>query len=153
MTKPQIASRVSEDLDEALDEFADEKGISKAESIRRLLESGLKHEEQQPRFEQLEEQLMSDGGVASKSELTRLRDQLKTQQRAQNRQQQAEMWQNLGLGSGILYLAGLTFFDVRISVVLIFGAIISLVILYSVYRLSEFIDINEKSDTETHGDA
>lgn len=153
MTKPQIASRVSEDLDEALDEFADEKGISKAESIRRLLESGLKHEEQQPRFEQLEEQLMADGGVASKSELTRLRDQLKTQQRAQNRQQQAEMWQNLGLGSGILYLAGLTFFDVRISVVLIFGAIISLVILYSVYRLSEFIDINEKSDTETHGDA
>jgi antitoxin component of RelBE/YafQ-DinJ toxin-antitoxin module len=142
MAKPTVSARVEEGTYEDFEEFVEENGMSKAEALRLLLRDGLEANEQdiEKELREIRDKIpRTDGGrAASAREVQRLQEQ-------QNRQQRASMWQNVGLGSGILYLAGLTFFSPPTSAVLIFGVLISVVILYSVYRLSEFIDINGTS--------
>ena len=41
MARTQIATRVTDDLRDEIDEFADENNLTKAEAMRRLLSSGL----------------------------------------------------------------------------------------------------------------
>lgn len=153
MAKPTISGRVEEGLHQDFEEFVEKNNISKAEGLRLLLRDGLKSNQQdiEQELRDIRDKIPdADGGkVASARELNRLNKEHKREiirlQKQQNREQKAAMWQNVGLGSGILYLAGLTFFTPPASVVAIFGALISVVILYSVYRLSEFINLNSTS--------
>jgi len=149
MAKPQVSARLDEGLHDDFEEFVDKNGLTKAEALRMLVRDGLEANEQDisEELRNIRDRIpRTDGGkAASAREVERL-------QKQQNRQQKAEVFQNLGLGSGIMYLAGLTFFDVPSSVVVIFGALIASVILYSVYRMSEFIDINGGTENATATD-
>jgi len=149
--KPQINTRIDESLYEEFEEYRQERDITKAEAGRRLIADGLNaqdRDEMRKELRSIRDRIpRTDGGKAASAQ------EVKRLQKQQNRQQKAEVFQNLGLGSGIMYLAGLTFFDAPTSVVVIFGAIIASVILYSVYRMSEFIEINGNSAATPDGDA
>jgi|APHM01.1.fsa_nt_gi hypothetical protein len=102
--KPQIGSRVGHDLHDKLIEYADDRGISKAEAVRRLLESGFEYEEQQPRFEQLEEELLADGGVASKNEFAHLEQTVTNLQKKLDETRRKSNALNMALFAALMFV-------------------------------------------------
>jgi Flp pilus assembly protein TadB len=87
MAKPQVGTRVEEELNEQINEYVEEKGITKAEAMRILLRDGLEHDNTQE-LRELQEELrdeisevrgaiITDGGQPLTEEMTALKSELR----------------------------------------------------------------------------
>lgn len=120
MAKPQIATRVDENVKERIEEYADRYDISQSEAMRHLLTRGLDYEDGNLVVPDERQTALPDGGVKQLAE-------------NQERQQRSQQYQGAGLAFGIVYLALLTTGVLPDLVAAVFGAAIVGVLSYSMY--------------------
>jgi len=120
MAKPQIATRVDENVKGRIEEYADRHNMSQSEAMRHLLTRGLDYEDGNLVVPDERQPALADGGVKQLAE-------------NQERQQRSQQYQGAGLAFGIVYLALLTTGALPDLVAAVFGAAIVGLLSYSMY--------------------
>lgn len=82
----QIAARVPEEIDHAIQTFSDENGYSRSEAIRQLLERGVEYEELQTENERLQNEKRAL--IDHRKEHTELVEYVKKERDLQQRQEE-----------------------------------------------------------------
>jgi hypothetical protein len=125
MTKDPLSARISTSTINDLEEFADEKDISKSEATDRLLDEALRVKNEEATV------VITDGGTENKLEtISEKVDRVLTQTELVENDTQSNRLQSVAHIIGILYIIGVATLDISSISMILIGLSIILLLVY-----------------------